>query len=265
MADTKQVCERIANLLVARKWGGSGDPVFHRDAVVVGLIDPAEFGQLRIRPAAIIEPGAGSADEKTTTRVGEDFLVAVVVEQSGDMFGTAALMGANRTSATSSVGRGLLEVQREVYATLNRLVGPDLAISLRANSGDAIVGNPENGYLSFRIYRFSAETTTFPTFQRPIVPAAGLLSEAGGTVTIDWDAPDDTTDLISYIVRRTSGRVPVANADEGTDVAWSAGTSTTDSPGAGTWTYSVFAKYADEGGATALHPSDFIFATVVVT
>ena len=63
---------------------------------------------------------------------------------------------------------------------------------------------------------FSAKTSTFPIHQAPRIPAAGLLSEAAGTVTIDWDVPDDVTDIVEYVVRRTSGYSPVAYDDEGT-------------------------------------------------
>lgn len=267
--DTRQVVERVANLLRSRKWGGSGSPVFHPNSVIVGTTTVVRAVEARATlPVVIVSPGAARADpeaQELPDIYTEDIFVEIGVEQGGDRFGTAALLGANRESATSSKGRGLLDIQRELFAAIRALGHRDgVTVKFEAASGGIPQGNQKVGMYVSRQFVFSARLTTETTFE---APRALVLSEAGGTVTIDWEAPDTTTDLIDYVVRRVAGRTPVAYSDQGTSAATvSAGTTiANDTPGAGTWTYSVFARYADRGGSIANNVSDFAYATIEVS
>ena len=85
---------------------------------------------------------------------------------------------------------------------------------------------------------------------------------AAGTVTVSWTVPDNVTNLTGYVVRRVAGTIPAAFPTDGADVPWTTGTSVTNAPGSGTYTYSVFAAYDDLGGSVEHDLSDYGAATI---
>lgn len=248
-----QAVRRIKTILTSLRWGGTGDPVFGRDSVYV-TVAPLEsrMSQL-VMPAAFVRPGSARVDPERPGLLMQDIAVTVIVSVPGDQLGERPLIGSNRTGKTSWGGRGLLEVESEMLGAIAELdASGQMRMQHRATSVlGALAG--ESGYHNWCEYGFEAMLST--GLQCP-EPRGLALSESGGTVTLTWEAPDDTTGLVSYVVRRASGSLPVAYPDSGTSVPWSSGTSTTDVPGSGTWTYSVFAAYDEDGGAVALDHSD---------
>jgi hypothetical protein len=264
----RQLILRMKNVAIARRWLGSagGDPVFAAESVLCSPMPTAE-AWLRLRRPILflsVEDGAGDPEGEATDYMRQRVRGTLVVSHAGDLFGEKALIGAHRESKLTGAGRGLLEVQKEVYAALRNL-GPERGVRVRSIAQSAAVPELiENvGYVISRDYRFEGDVTTFETCPEPREVGATL---AGATVTLSWAAPDDTTDLVTYVVRRVAGPVPVAFRTEGTGIALGSplDLSVADSPGPGTWTYSVFARYADPGGSIALNDSDCGFVTVTV-
>jgi hypothetical protein len=89
-------------------------------------------------------------------------------------------------------------------------------------------------------------------------PLRVAASVAGGTVTITWADPPNRFDRYQLHIRRAAGATAPATSSAGSSVANVAvGVQTyDDAPGAGQWSYSVFAAYTDTGAASAERYSD---------
>ena len=258
--NTHQALRRVKTILSGRLWGGSGEPVFARDSVRVSM-GPAESMEDQIRlPAAFIAAGSGRADPQHPGLIRQGINIIAMTSVPGDVWGERPLIGANRTSATGTQSRGIHEIEVEMLAAISQIdTSQQFEIGLQyADAGGATIIEG-TGYHVWRRYGFDALLSAAYQHQEP---RALSLSESGGTVTVSWSVPDDVTNLVSYVVRRTTGAIPVAFPSEGTSVAWSTGTSTTDAPGSGTYSYSVFATYDDEGGSFVGHYSDCATATI---
>jgi len=260
---TLQIVNRLRNVLRTLRWGDTGDVIFPDTSVVVSAaMTDDEFGRL-ILPAAVIRPVGGSRDPRhgQEARLWAQGIEVVIMQSlAGDQRGEFALVGRGRgSSATSAVGRGLLEIEEEVLdavALLNEIDGVNL--QLVAASDPAAIYD-DVGPLLTKAYRFDAMTTLTKAYLPP-----RFVGYSGGTLS--WTAPEDTTDLVSYVVRRAAGAVPVARVTDGTGVALGSplDTSIADAPSSGTYTYCVFARYAKPGGSVAIYSSDFSDVTVEV-
>lgn len=265
----RQLLLRMKNVAIARRWLGSasGDPVFASDSVLCSPMPTEEAWTRLRRPILFLAPedASGDDEQEQPDLMRQRVRATIVASEAGDIFGESALMGAHRVSKLTGAGRGILEVKKEVLAAY-RSLGPQHGVYLRLLATSAAVPElVENvGYVISQALRLEGDVTTFETFPEPRSVAA--VVGGGGAVTVSWAAPDDTTDLVTYVVRRVSGKVPVAFRTEGTNIALGSplDLSVNDSPGAGDWAYSVFAVYADPGGSVALNYSDFGFATVTV-
>lgn len=256
-----QACRRIKTILRSLRWGGSGDPVFGRDAVLVTVAPVEDQLSSLAMPAAFVRGGAGRNDPERPGLVTQEMSVTVVVSVPGDKTGERPLIGANRASKTSWGGRGIYEVQVPMLSAIERIgPGGQFGIEHKATSRLGVQAG-DGGYHAFREYGFEALLTTAYMHQEPRTVTAANVA---GTVTVAWAVPDDVANLVGYVVRRASGSLPAAFPTDGTSITWSSGLSVTNAPGSGTWTYSVFATYDDEGGSYALHHSDCGWATVVI-
>ncbi len=263
--NTFQAALRIKNVLRSLRWGGTGDPVFGRDSVYVtqgairSFLDQLKLGD---SAAAFVKIGGGRADPERPDLWTQDLSVFVMVAVPGDQIGERTLLGANRTALTAGGGRGLLEVEPEMLAAVELLnKSGQFSILLRIASRAEPLLDEDSAYHISREYSFEAELTRAYQHMSPRKVAA---VDASGTVTISWTAPDIVTDFVAYVVRRTTGTIPAGFVTDGTDIQWTTGVSTTDTPGAGTFTYAVFAAYDDEGGSVEQDHSDYDDATVVV-
>jgi hypothetical protein len=268
--NSRQICLRLRNLLRARLWrgyvgdAGVGSKVWADGSVRITMV-PTEAGfRATPPPCAYIAPGSARPDEEAAGSLEESVVVTLGAAVSGDQVGEAALVGASRAGKDTSAGRGLLELQTELLAVARILTEQD-GVHLQLKGASFVRPDfiESVGYLVWRDYEFEAQLTDVITYPH-VASLTG--SEAGGTVTLTWTAPDDTTDLVEYVVRRVAGSVPTPFPSGGTDIALGSPLDLTvnNAPGSGTFTYSVFAGYDEEGGATAIHHSDFRSVTVVV-
>jgi hypothetical protein len=149
----------------------------------------------------------------------------------------------------------LLEVQEQVFDVLDLLTGADgIEINHRASSmvDAAQIGKT---WIAARAYRFDMLTTTDKYFHPPTRLAA--TDQGGGTARLTWKAAPTRFDTLGgdtpkYTLRRASGSTPPASETSGTGVSVTDGVVThDDTPGSGTWSYSLFAQYDETGTGTA--------------
>ena len=258
--NTWQLCKQLKDLLQAREWeGDSGNIVFASSSVfsTAGPIDEDALGNRRT-PFAMIYVLGSQVDPTMNELPGlirQEIGVRLAVSVPGDAVGENPLMGANPTGTnpyTSSKGRGLLEVQEELLATIEYLGNSNgINIQSRASSAVASSVQQDNEYVCARDYTFEALVTS----SRSYPPARSFASaESGGTVTLTWKNPAERFDFYQVIVRRgaTSGAAAPTAIDGGTAIYNGTAATDTDIPGAGTWNYSIFATYDDISSAPAL-------------
>lgn len=248
--NTWQTLKQLRYLLRARNWTGSSTDVFGSVHVSVGPTEDA-FRNLQY-PLALIRPLAATVDPEHDEE--SDLIVQQVAVRLAvavpDGIGEAALLGANRTAgSTSSKGRGLLEVEEELFAAiefLDQLSG--ISNQCRARSAvDAQVTEAE--YVVFRDYVFDLYVTA-DRYYHPATQFAGS-DAGGGSASLSWTLPPDRYDRLRMILRRATGSTAPTSVTDGTGVSLSAdlATSKTDTPGVGTWSYALFVAY-DETHST---------------
>lgn len=267
--DVDQLLRHLKRRLLDRKWLGTGGRVFAKGSVRITAAPLAQqqLSTLMARgPACLIRAGSSQADPENrelTDLLQQQVIVTPYVSIPKDEYGEAGLIGANRQSATTSAGRGLHKIEGQVWQVIREL-GPDQGVTVQVVGQSSALSLPVDGigYVHFREQTFEALVGVFPEYQAPRVFAA---SEAGGTVTLTWVAPDSVTDLIEYVVRRTTGTQGVAEPTLGDSVAVAPATAltTTNAPGSGTYTYSIFAGYND-AGPNSVYWSPYEVVTVVV-
>ena len=262
-----QVLQQIAFETRRLAWADSpAERVFHPDAVLVsGAITRSALAELT-PPLVFLYPGPYQADPEVHG-LGVQTIQGRLTVAAEDEQGQMALIGGNRTGgAGSTAGRGLLEVESvwcDALDRLNHLVG------IRLTGGWAGAAEPSHdpdlGYVVTRVYSWECPVTTAPTYTPPARLQA--TDAGGGAVTLTWALPPTRYDLGpatawapargQMILRRASGATAPAGPALGTAVALGSALATgvTDTPGAGTWSYALFAEYDEGLGGPARYSS----------
>jgi len=267
-----QIMRQLEYLIASRKWeDDAGNEEVILPVPTAGT--PKRAANSLTLPFVLITPLGGPADEEDPDIWDESVRFVIVSGQGADPTGKAALIGGSRASGQgSSHGRGLLELQEEVLAAINQL-GKDLGVVIQgrnARSGEAFEDD-DFGYIVNRQLFYDVRCTSFRYYHPCRVFAA--VDGASGEADLTWNLPPDRFDRRKLMLRRASGSTPPADTSSGTEVALGSDlpTSFTDDPGAGTWSYSLFAGYletSDDMPPTSGDPdrwSEKITATVVVT
>lgn len=242
--NTWQLARQLKSLLEAATWpDGAGESVFGHVAVTQEL--PEELLGKVVLPAITIGIGGELPDPSRPSLVLQSFDVQLQVALPGDATGQRALIGGPRGNAQgSSSGRGLLEVQEELKQAVRKLTAANgVRVRLRATSGAAALRDGLAGYAVRRGYTLEAWVSDDRDYPAPVNLVASDLT--GGDVSLTWDLPPSRFDRLEVVLRRASGSTPPASATAGTGVtlASALATSVVDSPGAGTYSYSLFAGY----------------------
>jgi len=266
-----QIARQVEFLLRAAKWQDGTSLVFAAESVgapgggsaLVSLGMPEASMKEKRLPLVFIRPGAETPDEERPDLLSIEFTVSLIVANLGDMLGRATLVGSNRATAGSQ-GRGFLEVEERIKTTLLQL-GPASGLPIIYRGGGAMQPTmlESLGYVVFGDLKFRAQGTTGLTYQAP----SGLArTGSGSSVALSWTA-SPRFDFYGYILRRASGATPPATIAAGTGVTLSSitATSVTDSPAAGTYSYSLFAQYDDtaSGAAVGTSPGQPLASVVV--
>lgn len=243
-----QMFRQLQATLQAAVWPGSAATVFAPSSVVIigGLPIERIINSIRM-PACALAPGGSTSDpdhNEEPALIRQDVDIKLVQLVAGDAVGEHAVMGAGRQS-NSAEGRGILEIGERLLAEvsiLNKTIeGFDMLF--RARSGVA-VDMVSQGYLASRAYAFDGWAGVERTYQM----AGAMAAAATGTdVLLSWTLPTSRFDISKAILRRASGSTPPPTVTDGSGVVLAAdlSESVTDTPGAGTWSYSLFVQYND--------------------
>lgn len=248
-----QVLRQMRYLLRRRTWEGTGDVVFHSSSVRCSMkVTPVALRNL-IMPVCMMgpldensDPVADEEPDLLKSAVGMHLITAILQ----DPFGEASLMGGSRASgSTSSKGRGILEIEEEVFAAIKSLNDIDgVVIQSRGKSAAAAVLDDELGYVVTRDYLWEVETTTTRYYH----PARKFAATGGvGAIVCTWALPPDRYDRYRVRLVYKAGAVAPTSVTDGTEVTLSAplATSKTITVAAGTYSLSLFASY-DETNET---------------
>lgn len=267
-----QVTRQLEYLIRARYW--EDDSNNEKVIRVIPTAGPTSEALKGFRPPfVLITPLGGPADPEEPDLWDETIRLVIVAGVEGDSLGKMSLLGGVRASGqASSQGRGLLELQEEVLAAVKLLAtSTGLTIQGRNAQGGEASNDEEFGYITSRVLLYSVRCTGFRYYH----PADLFTAEdaTGGNCDLSWSLPPDRFDRRKVMLRRAAGATAPATIADGTEVALSGdlATSKTDDPGAGTFSYSLFAGYlerSDDMPPTTGTPdrwSDPVSATVVVT
>lgn len=265
-----QVARQLRYLLAGRLWPGTAVPVFGR-VWVTAEVD-AEMVLHGILPLALVRPGAAQADPtygEEPDLLRQSFVVRVLASVAGDPVGESAILGSHRTGTpAASFGRGVLEIEEELFAAIEVLVSSTgVHVYHRASSAAAVDLEPKLGLIAGREYEFETLVTADRFYHPPTRLTA--TDATGGQATLAWRVTPDRFDRYRVVLRRAAGATPPATITAGTGVtlASNLATSVTDSPGAGPFAYALFGTY-DDSSATP-DSDDFASAadtaTVTVT
>ncbi len=239
-----QVCRQIKQILEDRTWSVAGGTAVFGNVSITNAPNAAAF-EMMVFPVALIRPGNATHDPEYPGQLSQDIEVSIATCIHGDVMGENALIGANRGNAgAGSEGRGLLEVEEELLAAM-RVIGNESGIRVVSRSRSAIssLQDDANDQILLRSYSFLAECTDTRYYHPPTRFAAA--DAGGGQATLTWTNAPTRFDTVEVTVRRAAGATAPADETAGTEVFIGTGTTFTDSPGAGEFSYAIFAGYAD--------------------
>lgn len=157
-----QLLTAIKAELVAQTWTGGSNVVFPTGCVAITAnVDLAmEWALKTMRtPFVLLQPLGSTSDpefDEDPNFVALNIQARIVVMVPGDSVGENALMGANKTGgSTASEGRGIFEVEQELFNAIGRLNGlENIILQCRQKAGvqAAIVG--DSVYVAYRDLQF---------------------------------------------------------------------------------------------------------------
>ena len=253
-----QQAQQLRYLMQSAEWSASV-PVFGSAVVSAGAREiPQSQGQ-RL-PMVWIQPGSATSDAEEPSLITAQWTLWIIASVASDAMGEASLLGANRVGSGSR-GRGLLELEEQLTTTI--AAGLDdigMRHYVRARSAPAALVDEALGYVVLRSYTVETLATT-ARYYHP----ATRLAATGAALT--WTLPPDRFDRYRVVLRRASGSTPPATVSSGTGVTLASDlpTSHTDSPGIGTWSYSLFSQYDETNDTPAAADQTSAADTVTTT
>jgi hypothetical protein len=250
-----QCLKQLKYLLQQRKWTGTSNVVFNANSVIVSANPELHALNHLIVPICIIKPNEATIDPefKENQRIVERSCSIILITAIGGDAATSenAVMGANRTSGSlKSEGRGLLELEEEVFETINLLTEQSGITMLFSASSSMGVKRVDTGadiwYVSMMEYPFKLFTSTLRKVYPPVSNLIITVPSIGTENDLSWTLPATRYDTYKVIVRKASGTTPPATATAGTGVTLGSllATSVVDPITFGTtWSYSVFMAY----------------------
>lgn len=255
-----QTARQMKSLLGDRTWPDGDNETVVGDAIITPYQPEALLGNVR-DPFVSINIGIGTADATQGDLIRQRFTLNIVQENSGDETGEALIIGANRIGGGQSENRGLLEIKEQVMAVLgfnsaaNGL--PRFQLIKQSSAIPTIVDSTRYALQTITVETTCTRDRTFPA------PAQFQAADAtGGDASLTWKNPPTRYDFYRVHIRRASGSTAPATVSDGTQVYTGTDESYTDSPGAGEYSYAIFAEYDEsatyDGGtaATAEQQSD---------
>lgn len=271
--NTWQNLRQIKKILSERRWDdNAGNDLVFGSVVVTAIPGDNADGHL-IRPFVLVKPLNSVADDEEPGLITQTFECLLVSAAEGDALGENALIGANTLNRTTSPGRGLLEIEEELKQTIRKLTQVN-GIALIVRKVGSVAGGQIRGsgaYTAMRNFTFDLYCTD-DKFYHPPPRLTAVDAAGGGNADLTWLLPptrydfDPIGNLGGLVLRRSAGATPPADPTSGTGVAiGNFDTSVTDSPGAGQFSYALFAGFDETGSGSNDFFSTAATATVTVT
>jgi hypothetical protein len=252
--NTWQILKNLKYQLKNRNWTGTSNCVFHPNSIIVSANPELHALSTLIVPIAIIKPLDLTVDPEfgeERSLIERQIQLSLITAIGGDAATSEnAVLGANRTSGSvKSEGRGLLELEEELYAAIQRLTeSTGVKISFISSSGNAVTRIDTGDaiwYVSMADYRFKMFCGTVRSYE-PVRELSVTVPSIGTENDLAWILPPDRYDRYRIIVRKAAGTTPPATPTSGTGVVLGSdlATSVTDTVVFGSTTsYSVFVAY----------------------
>lgn len=273
-----QAARQIQYLLAKRVWPDSpGGPVF---ASVFITQEPTSIEALRF-PVALVKILDSVTDSSEPGLKMQSIEVQIAVQHTGDQVGEFAMIGGQRASQGTSKGRGLLEVEEQCLQAI-QFLNQTNGLRIYNTSSSAAEGMflEGVGYIATRSYVFNSWLTSDRVYPEPNGGKKLTSSVNSGTVSLSWTfaerfdlrAAITTNEKFNstrgtLLLVRKSGSSPPSSVSDGSNLTLSSNVATSynDTPGAGTWTYALFARYDEFGdNSTSLRTSSSVYKTVTV-
>jgi len=249
-----QVAKQLKYVLKARKWDGTSNVIFNKNSVIVSANPELHALSTLIVPICIIKPLDLTVDPEfgeERSLVERNVQLSLITAIGGDAATSEnAVLGANRTGGSLvSEGRGLLELEEEVYGAIQRLTEQTgIKMSFISSSGNAVTRIDTGDaiwYVSMADYRFKFFCGTVRSYA-PVRELMVTVPSIGTQNDLAWTLPPDRYDRYKIVVRKATGTTPPASPSAGTGVTLGSdlATSVTDTVVFGSTTsYSVFVAY----------------------
>lgn len=246
--NTYQVSRQVKYILGLRRWedNPANEKVF--GAAVVSVAPQAEAMNKFRYPLAMVVPGSATVDAEEMDLLDQAITVRVICMVEADGYGESPLIGAHRRTSGSSDGRGILEIEEELFSSIARSSGAD-GIEIRLWSSSEVQAEliEDLGYVVARDYLFGCLTTTTKTYPAPYKLAA--TDQGAGSVDLTWLLPAARYDRYRVILRYASGATAPTSITGGTGVTLSGddATSVTQTGlSTGTYAWAIFETYDEQ-------------------
>lgn len=158
----------VKSELIAQTWTGSANVVFPTGCVAItpptGEVVRNALETMRV-PFALIQPSSAESDPNFDEE--PDFMrilvnIIIVVAIPGGAVGEEAMLGANKTlGSTKSEGRGLLEIEQEVYNAIGKLNALEsITLQFRQRGEEGAIMQPPSTWIQYRTLSFEGWCTT---------------------------------------------------------------------------------------------------------
>jgi hypothetical protein len=249
-----QDTQQVRYILRAHTWPeAGGQKVF--GSVYISPLPLALLYNICSMPCCIIRAKPDKSDSQLPDYFDFPMELEYAVQVAGDPRMENAVVGANRVSgAAGSSGKGIQELSEVLSTAVGKLTeSSGIKIVGRQDAEEDILPLEQTGYVVSRKMRLLFRCAKARYYHPPVRVVAIV---AGANVTFTWaDPPDrfDRTAVSRIRIRRAAGAVAPATVTDGAQVAdVLIGVQTyVDAPGAGAWSYSLFAGY-DEYGLGAI-------------
>lgn len=273
--NTWQVIRQLKYLLLQRQWEGAGSDVFQNNSVVVTVAPDDQALAVLIPPIALIRPLGAQSDpihDEEPDLIMQSVGVRLSVTVPGDALGEYALLGGGRQGQTDSRGRGLLEVEEELYGaieSLNTING--VVIYSRSKSEAEAELDEENRYSCIRSYLFDVLTTA-DRFYHAVLGFVATDNVAPTFCDLNWTSAPMRFDSRGVRILRKSGSSPATNPTDLSAFVVADGSAFPavagywrDRPGTGQFSYTIWVTYDEYGSGTTERYSEYMTSTVTVT
>jgi len=160
--DAFELATTLQTLLSSRRWDGdaNNDNTFRKVLVVPDFRETSAWFDGRM-PACLIAFGSAQADRKMPDILTQVVRVRIWQRLESNESGEALILGRN-SAATSSIGQGLLRLERELAEVMTVLSQTNGVTINQVYAGATATLITDERTYGYRDFRYEAEISTFP-------------------------------------------------------------------------------------------------------